>query len=117
MVEHQEQYGFSRWAVVERGTGTVIGHAGIQCWPDLPDPELGYTLGRQWWGKGYAAEAACAWLDYAFGELDLGTVMLLVTPTNTASIRVAEKIGMQQAGETSHDGHRYLRYQAVASTS
>jgi RimJ/RimL family protein N-acetyltransferase len=115
MVEHQEQYGFSRWAGVERSTGMVIGHAGIQCWPDLPDPELGYTLGRRWWGRGYATEAARAWLGYAFGELGLGTVMLLVTPTNTASIRVAEKIGMHQAEDRLHDGRRYLVYQVGSS--
>jgi len=94
----------------------VIGHAGIQRWPDLPDPELGYTLGRQWWGKGYATEAGRAWLDYAFEELDLGRVMLLVTRTNAASVRVAEKIGMHHVGEIRHDGHRYLQYQAVPST-
>jgi [ribosomal protein S5]-alanine N-acetyltransferase len=115
IVKHQERYGFSRWAVVERRTGTVIGHAGIQCWPELPHPELAYTLGRQWWGKGYATEAARAWLDYSFGELGLARVMLLVTPTNLASIRVAEKIGMHRVKETHHDGHRFLMFEIASS--
>jgi len=114
IVEHQERYGFSRWAVVERRTGTVIGHAGIQCWPELPHPELAYTLGRQWWGKGYATEAARAWLDYSFRELGLARVMLLVTPTNLASIRVAEKIGMHRVKETHHDGHRFLMFEIAS---
>jgi hypothetical protein len=39
--------------------------------------------------------------------------MLLVTPTDTASIRVAEKIGMHRAGDRYHDGHRYFLYQVV----
>jgi hypothetical protein len=44
----------------------------------------------------------------------LQSLMLLVTPTNLASIRVAEKIGMHRVKETHHDGHRFLRFEIAS---
>jgi [ribosomal protein S5]-alanine N-acetyltransferase len=58
--------------------------------------ELGYTLGRAWWGRGYATEAAQACLDVAFGELALSSVIAIADPANPASARVLEKLGFAE---------------------
>jgi [ribosomal protein S5]-alanine N-acetyltransferase len=95
---HQARHGFSFWAVVERGSGTVIGDAGLYRTPG-GDVELGYTLGAAWWGRGYATEAAGAWLTCAFGTLGIREVTALAEPANVASLHVLEKLGMRRDGE------------------
>jgi ribosomal-protein-alanine N-acetyltransferase len=96
--EHQARNGWSFWAVHERARGELIGDAGL--WPlegHGPEVELGYTLGRAWWGRGYATEAAHAALDIA-RTLDIPTVVAVAAPANRASINVLTKLGMQRAG-------------------
>ena len=56
-------------------------------------PELGWKLGREAWGNGYATEAAIACRDWALGELGLTRLISLIALENTPSIRVAERIG------------------------
>ena len=65
---HQRAHGFSFWGVVERASGLLIGDAGLYRTPS-GEVELGYTLGAEWWGRGYATEAAGAWLECAFSSL------------------------------------------------
>jgi RimJ/RimL family protein N-acetyltransferase len=55
--------------------------------------EIGWTTAREFWGNGYATEAALACRDHAFAELGRDHVISLIAPENVASIRVAEKIG------------------------
>lgn len=62
------------------------------------EAELGFTLARHVWGKGYATEAAWAALNFAFGELSLHRVFATAHPENLASRRILEKIGMTYEG-------------------
>lgn len=69
----------------------------------IPNPvyqhaELIYWLGKPYWGKGYATEAAHAVLTFAFGPLKLHRVYASVFRGNTASAHVLEKCGMQFEG-------------------
>jgi ribosomal-protein-alanine N-acetyltransferase len=89
--------GYSFLAVCERGSGTLIGDAGL--YPlggQGPDVELGYTLARGAWGRGYATELGRALVDYAFDELRVPRVVAQVEPGNAASRRVLEKLGMSE---------------------
>jgi RimJ/RimL family protein N-acetyltransferase len=104
---HQRAHGFSFWGVRERASGALIGDAGLYRTP-AGEVELGYTLGYGWWGRGYATEAARAWLDAAFGPLGLDEVVALAEPANRASLRVLEKAGMQRAGERSAFGRPHV---------
>ena len=83
--------------LIERATAQVIGFAGLlQC--DVlggPDYELGFVLRRSAWGRGYATEIGRGQLEYGFGTLGLGRLLALVSPKNSASITVLEKIGMK----------------------
>ena len=60
--------------------------------------ELGYALGRAWWGRGFAAEALEALLGYAFGPLDLNRIEADIDPRNDASARLLERLGFRQEG-------------------
>ena len=103
--------GISFVAVVERDTGAVIGDAGLHpAGGSGPDVELGYTLARAAWGKGYATEAGEALLDHAFGPLQLDRVIAQVEPGNAASRRVLEKLGMDERGERLAYGRPHLVY-------
>ena len=59
---------------------------------------IGYCLNRNYWGKGYATEAANGLLGYGFDELLCHRIYAIVDPENDASKRVLEKIGMTLEG-------------------
>jgi RimJ/RimL family protein N-acetyltransferase len=60
--------------------------------------ELGYALGRDYWGQGYMQEALQALLGYAFETLDLRRLEADVDPRNKASIQTLERLGFQKEG-------------------
>jgi [ribosomal protein S5]-alanine N-acetyltransferase len=93
-VAAQLHRGFSSWAVVERLTGRVIGDAGFGIFEPTGDVELGYTLARAYWGRGYATEAAAACLEAGLAHIEAPRIVALVDEANGASARVAERIGM-----------------------
>jgi RimJ/RimL family protein N-acetyltransferase len=105
---HLRGYGF--WAVEERAGGELVGRVG--CWrPEgWPGLEVGWTLGRAHWGRGYATEAARASLEHAFKTLDEAHVISLIDPNNTSSIRVAERIGERPEGEWEVFGIKVVVY-------
>ena len=58
-------------------------------------PELGYWLGVDYWGKGYATEAVRAMIDHVFDDTDAEAIQAAARVTNPASRRVLEKCGFQ----------------------
>ena len=115
---HQQRLGYSFWAVIERSSGALIGDAGLYRTP-TGEVELGYTLGLQWWGRGYATEAASAWLECAFSSLGIFEVVALAEPANVASLHVLEKLGMRRTGERIAFGrpHEVFRTQRALSNA
>lgn len=90
---HWQLRGYGQWTLQERTTGAFVGRAGLwqpEGWPGL---EVGWTLDRAFWGHGYATEAGRAAIDYAFNVLQADEVISLIRPGNTASIKVAERLG------------------------
>lgn len=91
--------GFDLWVAEERATGRVIGFVGLSVprfLPEvLPAVEVGWRLHPDVWGRGYATEGATAALDEAFTTLGLDEVVSIIEPVNTASVRVAERLGME----------------------
>jgi [ribosomal protein S5]-alanine N-acetyltransferase len=86
-------------AIVLRDTGQLIGNCGIRKEsPDSRDAEIGYELNPEYWGRGYATEAAREILDFGFSELDLHKVSSWCVADNTASAHVLEKLGMRLEG-------------------
>jgi RimJ/RimL family protein N-acetyltransferase len=107
---HWQLRGFGLWAVEEHKTGLLVGRAG--CWqPEgWPGLEVGWALGRDFWGRGYATEAALAVIDYAFSELGQTHLISLIHPDNGRSIRVALRLGMRREGQTQLLGYEVLIY-------
>ena len=60
--------------------------------------EIGYILGKDYWGKGIMSEALEAMLNYGFNVMGLNRVQALIDPRNTASLSLVEKYGFQYEG-------------------
>ena len=108
----QERLGFSVWAVVERQTGDVIGDAGFGILQPTGDVELGYTLARAHWGRGYATEAAGACLEAGLAHIAVPRIVAVVDEANQASLRVAERIGMTRTGTIELHGRLHVLFAA-----
>lgn len=107
---YYQTLGFGPWAVVKKASARLIGYCGLFYFPDIagrPEVEIGYRLARAAWGQGYATEAARAVQDYALEVLGLRRLVAIIDPQNTASLRVAEKIGMHFEQEIMLEGYTY----------
>jgi len=100
--------GYSFLAVTERDGGALIGDGGLH--PLGEDVELGYTLARSAWGRGYATELGRALLAYAFEVLAVPRVIAQVEPENARSRRVLEKLGMTERETRTAYGRPHLLY-------
>jgi RimJ/RimL family protein N-acetyltransferase len=109
-VGHWHFRGYGMWAVEEKETRKLVGRIGFLDPTGWPGFELGWTLGRESWGQGYATEGAGRALEYAFTELNRDHVISLIAPENVASIRVAERIGEKVEGQTELFGKEVLIY-------
>ena len=107
---HWHLRGFGMWGVFEKAGGRLVGRVGFHEPEGWPDFELGWTMGRASWGKGYAPEAAAECVRFAFEEMGRDHLISLIDPANLASIRVAEKIGESVEGEAVIQGHRLRVY-------
>lgn len=76
----------------------VIGVAGIQPLDRAGDFELGWWVTRAYQGRGWATTVGRALVAHAFDVLELDSVCAVIHPSNTASIRVAAKLGMTAEG-------------------
>lgn len=101
-------YGYGMWTVLEKGSGEVIGRAGISWREGYRLPELGFVIGVPWQRQGYAFEVCGAILRYAKEELGMTRVQALVRPENEKSVRLCEKLGFVRKGETEVDGVYHL---------
>ena len=100
IVGHWHMLGFGHWAVEEKATGEFVGRLGFQDPQGWPGFEIGWTLSKDRWGRGYATEGATVALDYAFNELGRERVISLIHPENRASIAVAQRLGETLEGNT-----------------
>jgi ribosomal-protein-alanine N-acetyltransferase len=78
---------------------TLIGAIGLRdIDPEHFQAELGFWIGREWWGKGYAREAAAALIRFGFETLGLNRIYGHHMTRNAASGRVLLAAGMRQEG-------------------
>jgi RimJ/RimL family protein N-acetyltransferase len=100
------------WATIMKETGQFIGRCGLLPW-DIDgqfEVEVAYLIAKEYWGQGLATEAALAIAQYGFETLQLTRLICLVEHGNTASIRVAEKIGMAFEKEGEDEKGPFLLY-------
>lgn len=91
--------GYGTWVAERKSDGAVVGRVGLinpEGWPGL---EVGWTLGRRYWGQGYATEAAQAAMNYGFLTQTVDRLLSLIDPDNKASQAVARRLGETQGPE------------------
>ncbi len=112
-VGHWSLLGFGYWVIREKATGQFVGETGFADFkrkivPPLA-PEIGWALAVSAHNKGFATEAvraAVAWGVTHFGAA--GRTVCLISPTNVASLRVAEKCGYKEYQRTTYKGEPTL---------
>jgi len=111
MMDHWQRHGYGPWAVEPAGGGALMGRCGLLYLAETDSVEVDYILGRDYWGQGFATEAACASVDYAFEVLHAGHVTGIVHRENLASQRVLEKLGMKRLRAAQFFGIDCYEYQ------
>lgn len=104
LMGHWMLRGFGMWAVEEKVSGAFVGYVGPYYPETWPDKEIGWTISRAFWGKGYASEAARAALSYARDTLKWPRVIHVIHPDNLRSIAVAERLASRRVGEWERGG-------------
>jgi RimJ/RimL family protein N-acetyltransferase len=96
MLGHPNHPELGLWATVHKATGKFIGRCGLLPWTieGRYEVEVAYLLAREYWRHGLGTEVAQAITKYGFENLHLSRLICLIDRENTASQRVAEKIGM-----------------------
>ncbi len=96
---HFAEYGYGMWALEHNDTGAFIGCTGLLnvsfAAAFTPAVEIGWRLAPEYWGLGYASEAAWAVLRCAFDRLALDQVVSFTSEPNLPSQKVMQAIGMQ----------------------
>jgi RimJ/RimL family protein N-acetyltransferase len=88
--------GYGMFAINARASGEVIGFCGLVHPGGQVEAEIKYALGREFWVRGFATEAAAGLLAYGATTHSLVSVIATAAPDNTASHRVLLKAGMQK---------------------
>jgi len=107
--------GIGRWAVILKETNEFIGWSGIKFIKEQINNhhdfyEIGYRFIQKHWGKGYAAEAGLAFVDYAFNEMKVENLYAYADAGNASSRNVLEKLGMHYVNSFEYEGEEHVWY-------
>lgn len=87
------------WAIVLKEDGKLIGNISVvRLFEDVDACEIGYCMGRPWWGRGIMTEAMRAVIDYLFENVGFNRISARHDPRNVGSGRVMQKSGMTYEG-------------------
>ncbi|MFN2398499.1 MAG: GNAT family N-acetyltransferase [Gemmatimonadaceae bacterium] len=87
-------------AITSRDTGLLVGSVGLRMQREHQRAELGFWVGKPFWGRGYCTEAAAAMVRHGFEAMGLNRIYAYYLSRNPASGRVLEKIGMTHEGRS-----------------
>ncbi len=110
-----QQHGFGMYRVERRADGITLGLCGLVFRPYLAKPDIGYAFFPQFFGQGYASEAAQAVFTYGKNVLELPEIVGIVSPDNLASKKVLEKIGLIKSHQIQNPEQQLLDYYVEAS--
>lgn len=100
-----------RWAIVIKGTNEVIGTCGYNSWVKKSSRgEIGYELGREYWGNGYATEALKEVIKYGFKTMKLNRIEAFTVPEAFSSINLLKKLGFKKEGMLREYGYWNRKY-------
>jgi [ribosomal protein S5]-alanine N-acetyltransferase len=102
------------FAIDLRSTGALIGSVGLRdIDPEHLQAELGFWIGREWWGNGYAREAAAAVIAFGFEKLGLNRICAHHMNRNPAAGRTLEAAGMKREGYLRQRVRKWGTYEDV----
>ncbi len=89
----------NRYTIMMGKSEEIIGSCGFNYLDyDNEKAEVGYDLGKEYWGRGLASEVVTMMLKYGFQELHLNRIEAKVAPANVRSIRLLERLGFSYEG-------------------
>jgi RimJ/RimL family protein N-acetyltransferase len=99
------QYQLGRWAIIIKENKEFAGWCGLKYRSELNgETDLGYRLSPEFWGKGYATEAATACLEYGFLQKNCPEITGRAHIENAASLKILQSIGLQYIKDEMEDG-------------
>jgi [ribosomal protein S5]-alanine N-acetyltransferase len=109
---HWENHGYGLWMFRAKSDHRFIGRGGLRkvTVEGNTEIELAYAVMGEFWGKGLATEMATASLNVAFQHLDFREIVAFTMPTNHASRRVMEKVGLRYERDVVHAGLPHVLY-------
>ena len=121
-VGHWQLLGFGYWTFRERTTGRWVGEGGFADFhrdiePSLGDaPESGWALASWAFGRGFATEAMRAIVAWGDAQWGARRTVCIISPENSASIRVATKLGYAEQLRTTYKGSPTILFQRAISS-
>ena len=115
--------GHGFWAIEEKATGQLIGDVGVmEARRDITpsfegEPEVGWSLSPHVHGRGYATEAVGAALAWADAQLAVSTLICIISPENTPSLRIAAKFGFRERTRTTYHGMPTIQFERSEAAS
>jgi RimJ/RimL family protein N-acetyltransferase len=99
MTGHWMLHGIGMFVVEEKSSGAFVGRVGPWFPPGWPGFEVGWGVAAEHRGKGYAAEAARASIDWSFATFEFDRIPHVIDGENVASQAVAKRIGAAKEGQ------------------
>ena len=98
-ITRYENPDYYNWVIELKETGEVVGNiSGVEVIEKIEAIEIGYCMGKAWWGRGIMPEALCAVMNYLFDEVEMNRVYARHDVNNPKSGRVMQKAGMKYEG-------------------
>ena len=107
---HYRQYGFGRWAVIQKSNGEFLGWCGLKFTPGPDECDIGFRFFRSVWNRGFATESATACIQHGFDSLGLARIVGRAMKENLASVAVLRKTGLKFLKEFDFDGREGVVY-------
>jgi ribosomal-protein-alanine N-acetyltransferase len=89
------KFGYGLYLVELKEGQVSLGICGLVRRDALEHPDIGFAFLREHWSRGFALESASATMGHGFGALGLKTMLGVTSPSNRASIRLLEKLGLR----------------------
>jgi [ribosomal protein S5]-alanine N-acetyltransferase len=102
------------YGLIQKESDQLIGMMTLKVHSTYQRGELGYWVGKPFWGKGYGTEAARALVQYGFQSLNLHKIYAQAFTTNPGSWRIMEKIGMKYEGTLRQHVYRFGEFYDLA---
>lgn len=114
--QHWADHGFGDWGIEETASGALVGFSGPHYIEAMSEVNLGYAFRRSSWRQGYGTEVCEKIIEIGLSALGLSAIVAVISPENTSSMRLAEKVGMTYWKRTTWSGQPRIVYRIGESS-